>query len=301
VYKGQVLHITRRTIRRHYLFTPDEARLVEQLFLYALGEAARQNKIIIHCYCLMSTHFHIVITDVEGCFPEFMRMLDRWFACSLKVLRGWPGGVMDEGEYDAVELLNDEAIIKAIAYVIANPTAAGAVRYHQDWPGATTRVGDIGRRTKTVDLPPYWYCPSNPKWAKKTEVSELMPVSLQVNYGEELANERIAQQVRGYERKTWDEAKRKGWPFMGAAKVMRQVHTKRASSWEEFGSLSPRFSAAGSLEDAQRAVARNRKRDQDYDAAWAEWVAGNRKVVFPFGTWGMRVIHGARCQPRPPD
>jgi hypothetical protein len=42
-----------------------------------------------------------------------------------------------------------------------------------------------------------------------------------------------------------------------------------------------------------------RKFEADYDRALARWTAGDRRVVFPYGTWWMRVHHGVRVAPRP--
>ena len=36
-----------------------------------------------------------------------------------------------------------------------------------------------------------------------------------------------------------------------------------------------------------------------YREAWKEYRAGNRNVVFPPGTYLMRVYHGVRCAPFP--
>ena len=42
------------------------------------------------------------------------------------------------------------ATIEALAYLIANPVEAGAVRYAKDWPSAQTLPRDIGARVVTV-------------------------------------------------------------------------------------------------------------------------------------------------------
>jgi hypothetical protein len=36
-----------------------------------------------------------------------------------------------------------------------------------------------------------------------------------------------------------------------------------------------------------------------YREALDRWRAGDHEVVFPFGTYWMRVFHGARCELRP--
>ena len=86
---------------------------------------------------------------------------------------------------------------------------------------------------------------------------------------------------------------------MGARRVLRQAHTKRARSYEAFGSLNPQFAAAGYRGAAADAVRRLRAFNTQYDQALAAWTEGKRTVRFPVGTWWMRVCHGARCGPAP--
>ncbi len=88
-------------------------------------------------------------------------------------------------------------------------------------------------------------------------------------------------------------------PFKGARRCTRVPHTARARSWEVFGKTNPRFKASGDRQAARHAVQENRQFEADYDAALTRWTAGDRKVVFPHGTWWMRVHHGARVAPCP--
>ena len=80
---------------------------------------------------------------------------------------------------------------------------------------------------------------------------------------------------------------------------MRTPHMARARSYEVFGKVNPRFSAAGNAELARAKVAELQRFDADYDVALAGWEAGNRKVLFPYGTWWMRVHHKVRVRPPP--
>jgi hypothetical protein len=81
--------------------------------------------------------------------------------------------------------------------------------------------------------------------------------------------------------------------------VLRLAHTKRAKSYEVFGSLNPQFATAGHRGAATEAVKRLRAFRAQYTRALAKWTAGDRTACFPEGTWWMRVCHGARCGPGP--
>lgn len=296
---GMVWALSRRTTRRYFLLNPDERRQLEQAYWYCLGHAAQRHGVVVHAACLMSTHSHEVITDVRGELSLFLQTFHRNFARCIKAIRGWPGEVFDKRSTGAHELLTPEAMIDALAYLIANPVEAMAVRYAKDWPGAQTQPGDIGVRVVKVQRPECYFDPDNPEWPDFVELHLQMPTALQCDYGMPLAQQRIAENVRERERRALHESKRTGIPFVGPRRVLRQMHTKRARSYEEFGSLNPQFAARGNPEVASAAVKRLRAFNAQYDKALAAWTSGKRTVPFPTGTWWMRVHHAARCGPAP--
>ena len=85
VVPGDTLMITRRTLRRHHLFRPDSA--IRQLYLYTLASCAQQFGILVHAVTLMSTHEHLIVTDPQGRYPDFLRRLHR--LVSLGASRPW--------------------------------------------------------------------------------------------------------------------------------------------------------------------------------------------------------------------
>ena len=124
-------------------------------------------------------------------------------------------------------------------------------------------------------------------------------MALELEYGPELARERIAERVRDKQHQAWHKAKRTGIPVVGPRRVLRLAHTKRAKSYEVFGSLNPQFAAAGNQSAATEAVKRLRSFNAQYERALAAWTQGDRSAYFPEGTWWMRVWHGARCGQAP--
>jgi hypothetical protein len=296
---GTTWALSRRTTRRYFLLNPDQARELEQAYWYCLGLAARRFGVVVHAGCLMSTHSHEVVTDVRGVLPQFLQEFHRLLALCTKALRGWPGEVFDKRSTGQHALLTPEATIESLAYLIANPVEAGAVRYAKDWPGAHTLPRDIGSRIVKVTRPAHYFDPDNTAWPDVVELRLEMPTDLELDYGTALAQARIAARVKAREHRAWQESRRTGIAFVGARRVLRQAHTKRARSYEAFGSLNPQFAAAGHRGAAADAVRRLRAFNTQYDQALAAWTAGKRTVRFPVGTWWMRVCHGARCGPAP--
>jgi putative transposase len=299
VLPGKVWSVDRRTTRRYFLFKPDEQRRVENLFWYCLAVAAAKHGIVVHAACLMSSHIHLVYTDVHGVQPRFKAEFHRLFANGLKVFIGWPEEVFKAGAGGEHEPLDAHALVEDIAYVIANPASALAVRYAKDWPGAQTLPGDIGRRVIRATRPTFYFNPRNPNWPPVAELRLEMPEALEVAFGVDSARRRIADKVRRLERKALGDSKEKGIPFRGVRRVLRVARTVRARAFEAFGKINPRFRAAGNWELARSKVRAMRLFEAMYAEALARWTAGERRVLFPSGTWWMRVHHGARCHPPP--
>ena len=268
---------------------------MEQMYWYCLAHAAQLHGVLVHAACLMSTHCHEVITDVHGVYPNFLETLRRNLAMCTKAYRGWPEEVFNKRSTSVHALLTPEAMVESIAYLIANPVAAGAVRYAKDWPGAHTLPGHVGTRVIRVKRPTHYFDPKSAKWPEEIELRLEMPAALELDYGPELARERIAERVRDKQHQAWNEAKRTGIPFVGPRRLLKLAHTKRARSYELFGSLNPQFAAAGNRAAATEAVKRLRAFTAQYARALAAWTAGDRSACFPVGTWWMRVGHGARC------
>ncbi|MGB5501185.1 MAG: hypothetical protein WBM75_02210 [Polyangiales bacterium] len=185
---GKTWALSRRTTRRYFLLNPDDARTLERCYWYCLAVAAQRYGILVHAGCLMSTHSHEVVTDVRGELPRFLQEFHRLLALTTKAFRGWPGEVFDKRSTGQHELLTPEATIEALAYLISNPVEAMAVRYAKGWP-------DI------------------------IELRLEMPTALDLDYGTELAQARIAERVRAREHRAWQESKRTGIAFVGARRL----------------------------------------------------------------------------------
>ena len=73
VIAGQTSMVSRRCARREYLCRPEYK--VNQILGYCLAVAAARYGIVLHAFCCLSNHVHLVLTDVHGNQPEFFR----WF------------------------------------------------------------------------------------------------------------------------------------------------------------------------------------------------------------------------------
>jgi putative transposase len=69
ILAGATYLVTRRCSQRLFLLKP--SRLTNSVFLYLLAVAARRFGIAVHAYCVLSNHFHLVLTDPAARLPAF--------------------------------------------------------------------------------------------------------------------------------------------------------------------------------------------------------------------------------------
>jgi hypothetical protein len=82
--------------------------------------------------------------------------------------------------------------------------------------------------------------------------------------------------------------------FVGAARVLAQNPNARTRSSEARRTLNPRVAA---LDKWKRVEVLGRLKEfiDAYRAAWRARRDGDRSVVFPFGTYLLRVLHDVPC------
>jgi REP element-mobilizing transposase RayT len=285
--------ITRRTILRHMLLRPDG--LMTQIILYLLAVIAKRACVEVHAVCAMSTHIHLVATDMEGKLPEFLHAFHRMVALCTKAHRQWDHPVWDDAPTSVVRLENDGAIVEKITYVLANPVAAGLVRHAHEWPGATVLVDHLGGGELTARRPEVYLHPRN--WPAEATLSIAPPPGVTP---EEMSSfrDRVRTEVARLEAQAHGEMDEQARAFLGAAAARTVPTTARATAVEPKIDRNPTFAVGRNQGDAwQRAVAALQSFRTAYRAALEKWRAGVRDVVFPAGTWLMRTIHRATVAP----
>jgi hypothetical protein len=82
---------------------------------------------------------------------------------------------------------------------------------------------------------------------------------------------------------------------MGVARVLAQKPTARPAPGEPRRTLSPRVACRNKWGRIE-ALLRLAEFGRAYRQALGAWRTGMREVLFPPGTWLMRVRHTARCE-----
>lgn len=283
VLPGATYLVTRRCTQRRFLLKP--TKRTTQAFAYVLAVAADRTGVLIHAVCVLSNHWHAVVTDPLGNLPLFMAYVHKYVAKCVNADLGRWENLWSNVPYSAVRLDSAQDIWAKVVYTLSNPVAAGLVSHGSKWPGLHA---DWTTPPMTVARPDWFFRPSGPMPASCTLT--LVPPPMFEPGGVRLAREL-------HERLAVNEAqirRARNGKFLGVRRISRQRVTDSPRKPEPRRKLSPRIACRDRWRRIE-ALARLRDFVDGYRAALAEWRAGVRTVVFPAGTFAMVRLHGARC------
>jgi len=280
---GATYLITRRCLRRKFLLRP--GKLANRIFGYLLARAASRSGIRVHVFCFMSNHLHLVVTDPHSNLPRFTQYLDGLIARAINALYGLEQAFWDSESYSAVALAAPEDVLDKCAYVLANPVAAGLVPRGRKWPGLWSSPAEVGR-TLEFERPAHFF-------RRGSYLPESIGLRLAVPRGFE-SEEAFRAQLEAELAVREERAAIGRTRFVGVARVLKLRVLDRPASRERRRALRPRFAAK--CPKRRDALARRLKTFlAEYREALRSWREGDRAVVFPEGTYHMRVAHLVAC------
>ena len=291
ILPGSTYLVTRRTLRRHFLLRPDPE--LRAIVVYMLAVSGRRHGIVVHGFCVLSTHIHLVVSDPQGELPRFLEYFHRLLALATKVLRRWEGAVWDHEQTSLVRLETSEAIVDKLGYVLANPVTAGLVRYARDWPGAKSHPDDLGGGRMRAARPRVYLSQEGRKrWPAFADLELGLPSDVEPDAAE-VWRAAVKRSVAAHESRARTELARQGRRFSGADRATSVSPYDRATSDEPTRKRNPTFAVSSVPGAFSAAVVALRAFRAAYRVALTRWRAGFRDVVFPIGTWWMRKAHSA--------
>jgi REP-associated tyrosine transposase len=280
--------VSRRCTQREFLLRPSP--LTNLVVKFVLAVAARRYHVLIHAACVMSNHWHIVLTDPRANLPEFSRFLDGVVATALNASLGRVENFWAPASYSAVTLVSAEDVVEKVAYTLANPASADLVEHGRQWPGVWTEPRSIGEPGERVPRPGHYF-------VAEGSMPDEAELRLAVPAGFESAlefQERVIARVAQLEEEAHTRREARGVEVLGARRILKQRHTERPHTRERRGDLNPRIAA----QDGGRrkeAIGRLVSFLEDHRDALVRFCRGERSVVFPHGTYLMRVRFGVAC------
>jgi len=237
----------------------------------------------------MSNHFHLVVTDPKGELPAFEQQLASLVARALNAFYGRWESFWAPASYSAVRLVDREDVVEKAAYTLANPVAAGLVRRGKEWPGLWSAPERVGARPERVRRPKVFFSPTG-QLPEAAELELVAPPGFEVEEFRRALGERLEE----HEKKARAAHESEGREVLGVRRVLAQKPTDRPGGSEPRRKLNPRVAA---LDKWKRIEALGRLKEfvREYREALRRLWRGATDVVFPPGTYLLRVTLGVRC------
>jgi hypothetical protein len=230
----------------------------------------------------MSNHYHAVVFDRFGRYPEFTEHFHKMFARSQNALRGRWENFWSSEQVCVVQLVGREDVMDKLVYTAANPVKDYLVDRIHHWPGVNGLHQLLTGRPLRATRPAHFFRPDG---MMPTAVE--MRLAIPPELGSELeVLDDLRRRVAVLEASMAAERQRTGQRVSGRRAVQQQSWRGYPTSIEPRRNLRPRV-AARSKWSRIEALLRNRAFLRAYAAARDDWRAGV-PVMFPAGTYWLR-------------
>jgi len=138
-YPGAFYHVTSRGNERKAIFKSKRDR---EKFLEYLESATQRYNAVIHAYCMMDNHYHILLETPSGNLAQIMRHVNGAYTTYFNIKRARSGHLF-QGRYKAILVDIDEYAKELSRYIHLNPVRAKIVEIPEeyDWSSYKFYIG----------------------------------------------------------------------------------------------------------------------------------------------------------------
>lgn len=122
-YENAFHHIMNRGIQGEKIFKDTRGK---EFFLNLLKEKSRLLKIKIYAYCILDSHYHIILQNNSGKMSEFAKQINGQYGIYYRKINGGVGYVF-QSRYKSTIIQKDSYLKISILYTFLNPVRAGLV------------------------------------------------------------------------------------------------------------------------------------------------------------------------------
>lgn len=145
-FAGALYHVTSRGDHREDIFLCDDDR---KEWLEVLGMVCSRFNWVIHAYCQMSNHYHLLLETVDGNLSRGMRQLNGLYTQHFNQHHGLVGHLY-QGRYKAILVQKENYLLELSRYVVLNPLRANMVESLEEWHWSSYPI------VTQMESPPPW-------------------------------------------------------------------------------------------------------------------------------------------------
>ena len=129
-------HVTSRGDRREDIFENDEDR---KSFLDILASVVERYNWIVHSYCLMDNHYHLMIETPDANLSIGMRYLNGVYTQKYNKTHKIVGHLF-QGRFKSILVQKDAYLLELSRYIVLNPVRAKMVTLPEQWEWSSYRA-----------------------------------------------------------------------------------------------------------------------------------------------------------------
>lgn len=134
-YPDAFYHVTARGNEQKDIF---KSRKDREKFLSYLESATERYGAVIHSYCLMNNHYHLMLQTPRGNLSQIMQHINSSYTTYFNVKRNRAGHLL-QGRYKAILVDADSYATELSRYIHLNPIRVGIVQAPEDYPWMSYR------------------------------------------------------------------------------------------------------------------------------------------------------------------
>jgi REP element-mobilizing transposase RayT len=141
-----IYFVTVRCFQGRLLLCP--SRETNDILGGVLARAVRTSGVELFVFSFASNHLHMLVRARASNLPDFMQYLLTNISKKIGKLRGWRGSFW-ERRYSAEPVLDEEALLERVRYIIAHGVKEGLVRTWREWPGLNSVPEMLGKPVRS--------------------------------------------------------------------------------------------------------------------------------------------------------
>lgn len=140
---NSIFEIVSRTVQERFLLPPTEQGRL--LILGVLARAMWTYPLVqLYAFTFLSNHYHLLASALDGgSLSRFIGYINSNVAREMGRLHGWKGRFWDD-RASVIEVVDDDAVVDRLRYVLAQGVKEGLVSHPLDWTGASSTPALLG-------------------------------------------------------------------------------------------------------------------------------------------------------------